>query len=133
MTESVMIDRSLTTVEMLRELMEMGIHISIDDFGTGYSSLSYLKHFPIHTLKIDRSFIQNLNKQSPDLAIVHAILTMGHGLGLRIVAEGIETTEQLHMLTSLGCDFVQGYLIEKPLEARRFTHWLERKRKNSNI
>ncbi|MBM7717414.1 diguanylate cyclase (GGDEF)-like protein/PAS domain S-box-containing protein [Bacillus thermophilus] len=133
LTESVMIDRSLTTVEMLRELMEMGIHISIDDFGTGYSSLSYLKHFPIHTLKIDRSFIQNLNKQSPDLAIVHAILTMGHGLGLRIVAEGIETTEQLHMLTSLGCDFVQGYLIEKPLEARRFTHWLERKRKNSNI
>lgn len=126
LTESVMIDRSLKTVDMLRELMEMGVHISIDDFGTGYSSLSYLKHFPIHTLKIDRSFIQNLNKQSPDFAIVHAILTMGHGLGLRIVAEGIETTEQLNMLTSLGCDFVQGYLIEKPMEARRFTHWLER-------
>ena len=133
LTESVMIDRSLKTVDMLRELMEMGVHISIDDFGTGYSSLSYLKHFPIHTLKIDRSFIQNLHKQSPDLAIVHAILTMGHGLGLRIIAEGIETTEQLYMLTSLGCEFVQGYLIEKPMEARRFTHWLERKRQNLNI
>jgi diguanylate cyclase (GGDEF)-like protein/PAS domain S-box-containing protein len=131
LTESVMIDKSLKTVDMLRELMEMGVNISIDDFGTGYSSLSYLKHFPVHSLKIDRSFIQNLNRHSPDLAIVHAILTMGHGLGLRIVAEGIETKEQLRMLTNLGCDLVQGYLIERPLEARRFTHWLKRRQQNS--
>ncbi|RST75207.1 phosphodiesterase [Siminovitchia acidinfaciens] len=133
LTESVMIDKSKKTVSMMRELKGMGVKISIDDFGTGYSSLSYLKHLPIHALKIDRSFIQNLNQQSPELSIVHAILTMGHGLGLRVVAEGIETNDQLAMLTSLGCDFVQGYLIEKPLEARHFTQWLEKKQKASNL
>lgn len=133
LTESVMIDQSGKTVEMMRELKKMGVKISIDDFGTGYSSLSYLKHLPIHSLKIDRSFISNLDHQSPNLAIVHAILTMGHGLGLRVVAEGIETNDQLSMLTHLGCDFVQGYLIEKPLEANRFTSWLEKKHKSSKV
>lgn len=133
LTESVMIDQSEKTVEMMRELKRMGVKISIDDFGTGYSSLSYLKHLPIHALKIDRSFIQNLDHYSPDLPIVHAILTMGHGLGLRVVAEGIETNDQLSMLTSLGCDFVQGYLIEKPLDANRFTGWLEKKNSAPNV
>ena len=106
--------------------------ISIDDFGTGYSSMSYLKHLPIHRLKIDRSFIQNLSLESPDFAIVKAIVTMGHGLGLRVVAEGVETEEQLDLITSLGCDFVQGYLIEKPLEASRFKHWFHTRQLHPN-
>ncbi len=132
LTESIMIDQSSKTIEMMCELERMGVKFSIDDFGTGYSSLGYLKQLPIHTLKIDRSFIQNLSHHSPDFPIVHAILTMGHGLGLRVVAEGIETNHQLAMLTSLGCDFVQGHFIEKPLEARRFTCWLEKKHNASN-
>lgn len=124
LTESAMLNHTLETISTMRALGELGVNISIDDFGTGYSSLSYLKHLPIHKLKIDRSFIEQINYDSPDFAIVNAILTMGHGLGLGIVAEGVETTEQFELLSALGCDFIQGYLIEKPMEAKRFRHWI---------
>ena len=119
LTESVMLNQTFETISTMRTLGALGVKISIDDFGTGYSSMSYLKHLPIHRLKIDRSFIQYLSQDSPDFAIVNAIVTMGHGLGLQVVAEGVETEGQLALIASLGCDYVQGYLIEKPLEATR--------------
>src|SRR5690606_37874876 len=115
LTESAMLKYASDTIEMMRKLGELGVNISIDDFGTGYSSLSYLKNLPIHHLKIDRSFIQCFRMDSPDFAIVNAIMTMGHGLGLNIVAEGVETKDQLTLLTKIGCDFVQGYYVEKPM------------------
>ncbi|HEY4551776.1 MAG TPA: EAL domain-containing protein [Bacillaceae bacterium] len=123
LTESAMLNQMMETINTMKALGELGVKISIDDFGTGYSSLSYLKHLPIQKLKIDRSFISQLSIDSPDFAIVNAILTMGHGLGLKVVAEGVESEEQLDLVTRLGCDFAQGYLIEKPLEATRFMQW----------
>ncbi|MBS4177424.1 putative bifunctional diguanylate cyclase/phosphodiesterase [Lederbergia citrea] len=123
LTESAMLNHTLETIGTMRTLGDLGVNFSIDDFGTGYSSLSYLKHLPIHRLKIDRSFIQQFRKDSPDFAIVNAIMTMGHGLGLNIVAEGVETEEQLDLLTVLGCDYIQGYLIERPMEPSKFEQW----------
>lgn len=123
LTESAMLNHSLETMNTMEALRDLGVNISIDDFGTGYSSLSYLKHLPIHRLKIDRSFIQQFKTDSPDFAIVNAILTMGHGLGLNVVAEGVETEEQLDLLMDMGCDYIQGYLIERPLKPKQFEQW----------
>ena len=99
LTESAMLNHSLQTINMMHKLSDIGVNISIDDFGTGYSSLAYLKNLPIHKLKIDRSFIQQLKRENADYAIVKAITMMGQGLGLHIVAEGVETAEQLTLLT----------------------------------
>ena len=93
----------------------MGVFLSIDDFGTGYSSFTYLKHFPIDALKIDRSFIQDVPHGARDTAITKTIIALGRRLGLKVVAEGVETKEQLAFLTSRKCDEVQGYLISRPL------------------
>ncbi|MFD1706933.1 EAL domain-containing protein [Siminovitchia sediminis] len=131
LTESIMLERSGELVTMLKELRTMGVRLSIDDFGTGFSSFSYLKDFPVHSLKIDRSFIQHLHGDSKDLAIVHAILSMGQRMGLQVVAEGVESNHQMSMLSGMGCDFVQGYFIQKPLEARRFSSWLKKRDKDS--
>lgn len=130
-TESAMLNFSYETLHTMKALNELGVHISIDDFGTGYSSLGYLKNLPIHRLKIDRSFIQQLEVDSPDYAIVKAITTMGQGLGLNIVAEGVETKEQLHLLNQLGCNYIQGYYIERPMEPRRFEYWYNEMMKNT--
>jgi diguanylate cyclase (GGDEF)-like protein/PAS domain S-box-containing protein len=108
------IDRS---VPNLKGLHELGIELSIDDFGTGYSSLNYLKRFPVHKLKIDQSFIKGIVMDKDDQAIVRAIIAMGHALGLTVVAEGVETREQLAFLTDNGCDEVQGYLFSEPVPA----------------
>ena len=115
-----LVERSLAeerdlTARVLGRLLDLGVRVAIDDFGTGYSSLSYLKDFPVSVLKIDRSFVQYLSSDSRDTAIANAIVTMGHGLGLSIVAEGVETEAQLHALQGLGCDSVQGYLLSRPL------------------
>src|SRR6185436_319484 len=102
-------------VLLLHELKAMGIHLSLDDFGTGYSSLSYLKRFPLDSVKIDRSFIQDLPRDSDDAGITQAIIAMAHSLRLAAIAEGVETAEQLEFLRSNGCDEMQGYLFCRPL------------------
>jgi EAL domain-containing protein (putative c-di-GMP-specific phosphodiesterase class I) len=111
-------------IEKLHELKLMGIRVAIDDFGTGYSSLNYLKRFPIDTLKIDRSFVSDICKDPHDTAIVRAIITLGHALDLTVVAEGVETQEQLQYLSSLDCDVLQGFLFSKSLSASAFEELL---------
>ncbi len=129
-TESMVMANPERATAILRELRGVGVHLSIDDFGTGYSSLGYLKSFPVHTLKIDRSFIKDVPADADDVAITHAIIAMGHSLRLNVVAEGVETVEQFEFLREHGCDLMQGYLVAKPMPAEEFgrlladrTHW----------
>jgi PAS domain S-box-containing protein len=114
LTESVIMDNAEAAIATFRALKEKGIQLSIDDFGTGYSSLSYLKKFPIHTLKIDRSFVQDLNHDPQSAAIIKSIISLAHNLNLRVVAEGVETEEQMAFLQECGCDHLQGYFIHIP-------------------
>jgi diguanylate cyclase (GGDEF)-like protein len=116
-TESVMMARAAESIDLLRELRSLGIHISIDDFGTGYSSLSYLKHLPANILKIDRSFIQDIPQDGDAVAIVKGITALAHSLRMKVVAEGVETAAQQETMAQLGCNFLQGYLFSKPLPA----------------
>jgi len=112
------------TVAVLRSLRDMGVSISIDDFGTGYSSLKYLQRFPAHTLKIDKSFVQNLSDNPRSTAIVRTIITLADNLSLRVVAEGVETLDQLQQLRSMGCSHIQGYLLCRPMPAAKITDLL---------
>ncbi|HEY5801199.1 MAG TPA: EAL domain-containing protein [Burkholderiaceae bacterium] len=114
-TESVFIDEPEKAAVTFSELKKTGVNLAIDDFGTGYSSLSYLKQFPLDCVKIDRSFINDLSAEQDDRAITTAIVAMGHALGLRVVAEGVETAEQLDFLCGVACDEYQGYLFSKPV------------------
>ena len=123
-TESAAMEDFDKTIATLGILKSMGLHLSIDDFGTGYSSLSYLKRFPIHTLKIDQSFIRNLNTSFEDAAIVKSIITLAHSLKLSVVAEGVETKEQFDYLYNHECDEIQGYLFSPPVSADEFTKLL---------
>jgi EAL domain-containing protein (putative c-di-GMP-specific phosphodiesterase class I) len=124
-TESTLMRDMDGAIEKLRRLAEQGVEISIDDFGTGYSSLSYLKKLPVHTLKIDRSFIQDLTAPSNGSTIVAGITAMAKGLHLKVVAEGVETSVQLEYLKSIGCDAYQGYLFSRPVAARDATGLLQ--------
>jgi len=117
LTESVLMADPERANQLLHQLHAMGVSISIDDFGTGYSSLSYLKRFPAQTVKIDRSFISGLPSDGDDIAITQAVIAMSHSLGLKVVAEGVETAEQLALLRKLGCDEAQGYLLGRPMPA----------------
>ena len=114
-TESAFMEDIARAAQTLQKLRSLGVHISLDDFGTGYSSLSYLKRLPVDSLKIDRSFISDIAVNREDTAMVSAIIAMAQRLGIRVVAEGVETREQLHNLRQLGCDEAQGYLISRPL------------------
>lgn len=122
-TESGIMDKGSTVVELLTELNEFGLKLAIDDFGTGYSSLAYLKHFPVHHLKIDRDFVTDLPHNKDDAAIAKTIISMGQTMKMKVVAEGVETEEQLAFLRAENCDFVQGYYISKPLPATEFAAW----------
>jgi len=126
LTESMLIENDQQAEETLCALKLLGVKISIDDFGTGYSSLSYLHRFPIDALKIDRSFIWNMHRSENDMAIVVAIVAMGHGLKLQVIAEGVETEEQLAALKTCGCETIQGYLMGRPVGAEEVTARLQR-------
>lgn len=130
-TESVVMEDPVKTVLLLKEFRAMGIEVALDDFGTEYSSLGYLKKFPLDIMKIDQSFVRDLPADADDVAIVKAIITLGKNLGLNIVAEGVETEQQLALLASLGCDQIQGYLFSRPLPADRIEGLLREHSANS--
>jgi len=123
-TESLAMNDMELTRSILKRFYQMGIGVSIDDFGTGYSSLNSLKHFPVHTLKIDRSFVKDIATDSQDRAIVQAIIALCRGLNLKVIAEGVETEAQLEILRSLNCTEMQGYLFSYPLPAGEMTQLL---------
>ena len=132
LTESSIMKDPEEAIEKLHELKLMGIKVAIDDFGTGYSSLNYLKRFPIDTLKIDKTFVSDVCRDPHDTAIVRAIIDLGHALDLTVIAEGVETKEQLQYLSALECDVVQGFLFSKALSASAFEELLmEQKRVTS--
>jgi EAL domain-containing protein (putative c-di-GMP-specific phosphodiesterase class I) len=113
-TETVMMQGMNRAVAILSEIRRLGVQIAIDDFGTGYSSLTYLKRLPINSIKIDRSFIRDITTDPDDAAITNTIILMGRNLGLRVIAEGVETKEQLEFLRAHDCDEIQGFLISEP-------------------
>ncbi|MGS2744112.1 bifunctional diguanylate cyclase/phosphodiesterase [Halomonas sp. LS-001] len=119
LTENEVIGGDGEQIKQLRKLKEAGIHISIDDFGTGYSSLVYLRKLPVASLKIDRGFLHHTMKNASDMAILQAIITVGHSLGLTVVVEGVETTEQDTLVKELGCDLAQGFLYARPMPANQ--------------
>ncbi|HTU68265.1 MAG TPA: EAL domain-containing protein [Steroidobacteraceae bacterium] len=120
LTESAVMTNPEESVAVLEKLSMMGVHVSVDDFGTGYSSMSYLRRFPIDKLKIDRTFVKDLANRAEDASIVQAIISLAHSLKLKVVAEGVETTQQLEALREFGCDQYQGFHFSKPLPAKEF-------------
>lgn len=126
-TENVVMTDIERAMDSIVKLQNMGIKVSIDDFGTGYSSLAYLRELPIDKIKIDRSFIKEVASNDSDLTIVKSMIELSHGLGKRVLAEGVETVEQLNVLRHLGCDAVQGYFIDKPMPEEKLVGYLERK------
>jgi diguanylate cyclase (GGDEF)-like protein/PAS domain S-box-containing protein len=124
LTETFLMQDSPHTLAVLQALKDLGVHLALDDFGTGYSSLSYLRRFPIDTLKIDRSFVSNLTTDDNDASIVSAVINMGKSLHMRVVAEGVETREQLQFLQEHGCPEGQGYYFSRPMVAAEFTQLL---------
>jgi diguanylate cyclase (GGDEF)-like protein/PAS domain S-box-containing protein len=133
LTESSIMKDPEEAIEKLHELKLMGIKVAIDDFGTGYSSLNYLKRFPIDTLKIDKTFVSDVCKDPHDTAIVRAIINLGHALDLTVIAEGVETKEQLQYLSALECDVVQGFLFSKALSAAAFEELLVEQRRVTSL
>jgi EAL domain-containing protein (putative c-di-GMP-specific phosphodiesterase class I) len=126
-TENVLISNLENTISNVNAIKDMGIKFSIDDFGTGYSSLSYLKSLPISTLKIDRTFIKDILVNRDDLAIVSAIIAMGHTLNYNIIAEGVEDALEVELLRGLECDVIQGYYYSKPLPEEKLLEYFDNK------
>ncbi len=122
-TEYAMMEDVEHAMSVVERLADMGFSIAIDDFGTGYSSLSYLKHFRIHTLKIDMSFVRDVTHDPRSVAVIRSIASLGQGLGLNVVAEGVETAEQAKLLADIGCNVLQGYYIGRPMFPDQFTAW----------
>jgi EAL domain-containing protein (putative c-di-GMP-specific phosphodiesterase class I) len=117
-TEAALMDQSGHMIDIMKKFKRLGFEFAIDDFGTGYSSLTYLSKFPIDTLKIDMSFIRNLEFSDSQRSIVKTIINLGDNLGLKVIAEGVETRAQYDILARLGCDSIQGYILSRPLDAR---------------
>jgi diguanylate cyclase (GGDEF)-like protein len=127
-TESALMEDPIKARRTVEELHQLGLSISIDDYGTGYSSLAYVKNLPVNELKIDREFIKNMLENKEDVAIVRSTIELGHNLGLKVVAEGIEREEEMQMLKDFGCDQAQGYLISKALTASDMEAWISKNR-----
>ena len=125
LTESVLMRRVESTESILEALRGRGIQVAVDDFGTGYSSLSYLRKFPIDALKIDQSFVRQITTTPDETSIVTAVISMGRSLGLRVVAEGVETQKELAFLQAHQCDEAQGYYFSRPVAAEQFAKLLE--------
>ncbi|MFZ6863958.1 EAL domain-containing protein [Undibacterium sp. Ji67W] len=125
-TESGIMEDPESAIELLQKLRKTGISLSIDDFGTGYSSLSYLQKLPVNELKIDRSFVTNIDQLADTQRLVKTIIELGHGLKLSVIAEGIETEQERAVLQELGCDCMQGYLVSKPLYGKQLQDWLDK-------
>ncbi len=123
-TEGLIFQDLQHTIGVLRDLQRLGVHLAIDDFGTGYSSLSVLKELPVHTLKIDKSFLEDLETHQKAEVIIESIINLGQRLQLVVVAEGVETESQLHLLQSLRCDVLQGFFFSCPLSEDKMTHYL---------
>src|SRR5690606_30738503 len=123
-TESTAMRDPERAAELLHRIDALGVGIAVDDFGTGYSSLSLLKRFPISELKIDKSFVGDIAGDNDDAAIVRGTIALAHGLGMKVVAEGVETEPQLGFLARHGCNVAQGYLFAQPLPAREIRGWL---------
>jgi len=124
-TESITMHDVNQAIATMHDLKQLGIHISIDDFGTGYSSLNYLRMFPIQTLKIDKSFVHDISDDPDEAAIASSIIAMAHSLKLNVIAEGVETEEQLDFLRERNCDEMQGYLFSGPVQASDFEKLLK--------
>lgn len=132
-TEAVFLQSQETTGNLMNEINALGVHLALDDFGTGFSSLSYLKNYPFHRLKIDQSFVRDMLDDPNDRAIVEAIVAMSKGLGLDIIAEGVETEAQLDHLKGIGCPEIQGYFIGKPMAAAHFVNWMNERSTATDI
>jgi EAL domain-containing protein (putative c-di-GMP-specific phosphodiesterase class I) len=125
LTESILMQPG-ESGDVLGRLTEMGINLALDDFGTGYSALSYLRRFPIDRIKIDRSFVHDIDTNQSDAALARAIVGMAHGLNMQVIAEGVETDAQLDLLKHYGCDEAQGYLLARPMAASRISEMAPR-------
>jgi EAL domain-containing protein (putative c-di-GMP-specific phosphodiesterase class I) len=130
LTEGILVEDIEDTVEKMELLKALGIRFAIDDFGTGYSSLAYLQQLPIHKLKIDQSFVKNIDDKNNGAVLVNTIIVMGKHLNLTVVAEGVETQAQFHALCEMGCDQFQGYLFSRPVDEPCFVSLLEGKGKH---
>lgn len=131
-TEGTVIKQPETAIIVMQQLTKMGVSLALDDFGTGYSSLSYLKRFPIHTLKIDKAFVDDIDKSDRDLKMVDSIITIAHNMGLSVVGEGVEQTAQLNILRALNCEEIQGYIFSKAIKETEFTLLLQQDMAKSN-
>ncbi len=133
LTESILMENAESSIELMDKLKDAGLRLSVDDFGTGYSSLSYLKRFSIDKLKIDKSFIDDVIADGDAAIIASTIIAMGQKLNLKVIAEGVETVEQLRFLQEQGCDEIQGYLFSKPVSAAEITQMLAEGRSMSKL
>ncbi|QSX34964.1 EAL domain-containing protein [Shewanella avicenniae] len=132
-TEGTVIKQPEKAIKVMHQLAKLGISLALDDFGTGYSSLSYLKRFPIHTLKIDKAFVDDIDKSDRDLKMVDSIITIAHNMGLSVVGEGVEQSAQLNILKALKCEEIQGFIYSKAISREEFTAYLERDMNSNNL